>query len=226
MCGFNSRHAVTVYALSEIEQLLSSKERQEIISRLANYHIPLQILQLVAEECNCSEVIAGRREMHGRNKTPSLIAGLNDKSLLQLREIFLDCRDSLSNFRLAVFLSSKFGPFSYKFVMAKKVRGKSNFEYIPDVCVYSRTTGDLIAVGIQNNNAEKRPSNAESLRKFLVTVGDIAAEHHNMLHAYYASSYGYDCDPSRFGAKNQKAGIDGKLEIKFLEFRDSVYLSA
>ncbi len=225
MCGFNSRHAVTMHVLSEIVQELSSKERQEIMSRLANYHIPLQILQLVAEECNCSEVVADRRETYGRTKAPTLIAGLNDKSLIQLRQIFLDCEDSLSNFRFAVFFSSKFAPFLFKFVMAKKVRGKSNLEYTPDICVYSRSTEELVAVGIQNNDTEKRASDAASLRKFLAAIDDIAAAHQSVRSAYYASSYGYDCDPLRFETKAQKASANGKAEIKFLEFRDGVYSS-
>lgn len=225
MCGFNSRHTVTRHGLSATEQQLSPKERQEIVLRLANYHIPLQILQLVAEECNCSEVIAGRKEAHGRTKAPSLIAGLNDNSLIQLRQIFLDCKDSLSSFRFAVFLSSKFTAFSYKFVIAKKVLGKSNLEHALDVCVYNRSTEDLVAVGIQNNDTEKRASDAKSLRKFLATVGDIVAEHPSVRSAYYASSYGYGCDPSRFEARTSEAGINGRAEIKFLEFRDGVYLN-
>ena len=214
-----------MHGLSAIEQQLSPEERQDIVLRLSNYHIPVQILQLVAEECNCSEVVAGRKEVHGRSKTPSLIAVLNNKSLIQLRQIFLDCKDSLSSFRFAAFLSSKFTSFSYKFVMAKKVGGRSNLEHTIDVCVYNRSTEELVAVGMQNNDAEKRASGAKSLRKFLATIGDVVAEHPSLRSAYYTSSYGYDCDPSRFGAKIPGAGIDGKVEINFLEFRDGVYLS-
>ena len=211
--------------LSAIGQQLSPEERQEIVSRLANYHIPLQILQLVAEECDCTEVVAGKREMSGRTKTSALIAGLNDKSLIQLRQIFLDCKDSLSGFRFAVFLSSKFTPFSYKFVMAKKVRGKSNLEYTLDVCVYNRSTEELVAVGMQNNDTEKQVSDAKSLQRFVTTVGDVLAEHPSVRSAYYTSSYGYGCDPSRFAAKT-KNGVHGKVEIKFLEFRDGVYFES
>jgi len=212
-----------MYVLSAIEQQLSVSERQEVLSRLASYQIPLQILELVADECHCSEVIAGRRETHGRTNSSSLVAGLNDQSLIRLRQIFLDCKDSLSSFRFAVFLSSKFTPFSYKFVIAKKVRGKSKLEYALDVCVYSRATEDLVAIGIQNNDTEKRTSDEKSLRKFLTTIGDIVAEHPSVRIAYYASSYGYGLDPSRFETGIKKADTDAKVEIKFLEFRDGLY---
>lgn len=208
--------------LSAVEQLLSANERQEIVSRLANYHIPLHILQLVAEECGCSEIIAGRREMRGRSDVP-LVARLNDRSLVQLRQIFLDCKDSFSGFRFATFLSSKFAPLSYKFVMAKTIRGKSNDEYTIDVCVYNRSTEDLVAIGMQNNDADRRASDAKSLHKFLGIVGSISAEHPNLRSAYYSSSYGYRCDPSRVAAKSLKLAAGAAMEIKFLEYRNEVY---
>lgn len=208
--------------MSAVEQLLSLKERQEIVSRLANYHIPLQILQLVAEECGCSEIIAGRRETHGRSEAP-LVARLNDRSLIQLRQIFLDCKDSFSGFRFATFLSSKFAPLSYKFVMAKTIRGKSNEEHIIDVCIYSRSTEDLVAIGMQNNDAERRASDAKSLHKFLGTVSDVLAVYPSVRSAYYSSSYGYHRDPSHLAAKGQKLGSGTTVEIKFLEYRNEVY---
>ena len=207
--------------MSAVEQLLSPKERQEIESRLSNYHIPFQILQLVAEECGCSEVILGGRETRGKGKAPSLVSRLNDRALIQLRQIFLECDDSFSAFRLAVFLSSKFTPVSYKFVMAKKVRGKSDLEHMLDVCIYSRETEDLIAIGMQNN--EGKASDTKSLHKFLSMVSDISAVHPGVRSAYYSSSYGYGRDPSGLATKNQSARQDGRTEVKFLEFHDGVY---
>lgn len=207
--------------MSAVEQLLSPKERQAIESRLSNYHIPLQILQLVAEECGCTEAISGGRETRGKGKAPSLVSRLNDRALIQLRQIFLECDDSFSAFRLAVFLSSKFTPVSYKFVMAKSIRGKSDLEHVLDVCVYSRETEDLVAFGMQNN--EGKASDTKALHKFLGTVNDISAAHLGVRSAYYSSSYGYGRDPSGLAAKNQSARQDGRTEVKFLEFHDGVY---
>lgn len=206
--------------LSAVKQQLSPRERQEIESRLANYHIPLQILHIIAEESNCIEAITGMRETRGKSKEPSLISRLNDEALVQLRQTFLDCEDSHSRFRFAVLLSSKFTPSSFKFVMERNVRGGSGHEYSFDVCVYSRATEDLVAVGVQNNDAEKRATNAKLLHKYLDAIGDVMAMHPNLRSAYYASSYGYNCDPSRLAAKTQSRK---SVELNFLEFHDRVY---
>ncbi len=208
--------------MSIIEQQLSLKERSEIENRLSNYHIPLQILQIVAEECNCGEIVSGS-EVRGKSKTLSLISKLNDRALIQLRQIFLDCKDAFSSFRFAVLLSSKFTTFSYKFVLAKKVRGKSSHEYTIDVCIFNRSTEDMVAVGIQNNDREGKAADAKSLLKFLSAIRDLSAVNPNLRSAYYSSSYGYDCDLSSIVAKglNARKGID--IEIDFLEFQDGVY---
>ena len=208
--------------MSAVKQQLSPKERQEIEARLANYHIPLQVLYIIAEGCNCGEVVEGRKEVRGKGKESSLISRLNDEALVQLRQAFLDCEDSFSKFRFAVLLSSKFSPSSFKFVMGKKIQGNSGHEYGFDVCIYSRATEDLVAVGMQNNDAEKRATDAKLLHKYLDTVRDIMAAHPNLRSAYYASSYGYDCDPSRLAAKAQSKKGAG-LEMNFLEFQDRVY---
>lgn len=208
--------------LSVVKQHLSPKERQEIESRLANYHIPIQILYIIAEECNCVEAITGRKETRGRTKGPSLISRLNDEALIQLRQTFLDCTDSHSRFRFAVLLSSKFTPASFKFVMEKNIRGSSGQEYSFDVCIYSRTTEDLVAVGMQNNDAGKKATDAKRLHKYLDTIEDVLATHPNLQSVYYVSSYGYDCDPSRIAAKIQFRK-DARMEMNFLEFQDGVY---
>jgi len=208
--------------LSAVEQRLSPKERQEIESRLANYHIPFQILEIIAEECNCSEAVAGRRETRGKSKKPSLISGLNDQSLIQLRRTFLDCEDSFSRFRFAVLLSSKFTPAMYKFVMANKIRGRSNQEHVFDVCIFSRATEELVAVGMQNNNAGRKATGAEPLQEYFSAISDILAAHPSLRSVYYSSSYGYDCRPSRLAAKTQSLK-GSSVEINFLEFQDKVY---
>ncbi len=208
--------------MSAVKQQLSPKERQEIESRLANYHIPLQILNIIAEESNCIEAITGRRETRGKNKEPSLISRLNDEALIQLRQTFLDCEDSHSRLRFAVLLSSKFSPASFKFVMEKSIPGGSGREYSFDVCVFSRATEDLVAVGMQNNDARKRAADAKQLNGYLDTVGDVQAAHPHLRSAYYASSYGYGCEPSRLAAKMQ-SGKAVSMEMHFLEFHDRVY---
>lgn len=146
---------------------------------------------------------------------------LNDRALIQLKQIFLECDDSFSAFRLAVFLSSKFTPVSYKFVMGKSIHGKSDLEHVLDVCIYSRETEDLVAIGLQNNDG--RASDTKSLHKFLSTVNDISAAYPGVRSVYYSSSYGYGRDPSGLVTKNQSARQEGRTEVKFLEFHDGVY---
>lgn len=177
---------------------------------------------MIAEECNCGEAVTGRKETRGKSKEPSLISRLNDEALIKLRQTFLDCEDSFSRFRFAVLLSSKFTPSLFKFVMAKKIRGISNQEYIFDVCIYSRATEDLVAVGMQNNDPEKRATDTRHLHKYLHTVSDVFTAHTSLRSAYYSSSYGYDCPPLRLAAKMQ-FGKGVKVEINYLEFSDKVY---
>jgi anion-transporting ArsA/GET3 family ATPase len=43
----------TGFVLSAIEHMLSVKQREDVEARLANYNIPFQILQMVAEQCEC-----------------------------------------------------------------------------------------------------------------------------------------------------------------------------
>jgi hypothetical protein len=207
------------------QQSLSLKERLEIESRLANYHIPIQILQIVAEECNCGKLVSGEMEVRGRsNKHSLIISSLNDQSLIQLKQIFLDCEDSSSRFRFAVLLSSKFPPVTFKFVMAKKLQGKSGQEYIFDVCIFSRATEELVAVGMQNNDTNKGAADAKLLHKFHSIISDILPVNSGMRSAYYSSSYGYDCNPLHLATKKRQAEVGSyNTEIYFLEFRDGVY---
>lgn len=211
--------------LSAVEQQLSSNERRELESRLANYQIPLQILQIIAQECNCSEAIAGRGETRGKGRENSLISRMNDRALIQLRQTFLDCEDSFSRFRFAVLLSSKFIPPRFKFVIEKHVRGASNQEYLFDVCVYSRATEELVGVGMQNNDAGMRATDDKLLSKYLKAIVDVWKAHPSLRGAYYSSSYGYGCDPSRLAAEI-RLGKDVNLEFSFLEFHDRVYRQA
>lgn len=209
------------------EPTLSAKQRQEIESRLANYNIPAQIMQMVAEHCGCDGTLAalgsGTGEAGRPGKSSKAFGRLNDRSIILLQQIFLECRDSFSNFRLAVFLSSRWSPVSYKFTMGEKVEGKTKKRYAFDVCVHNRNTGELVAVGMQNNDAGQKASGSESLRQFMAAVGDLRGANPALHSAYYASSYGYEgFEPPRAEGQQDKAG-QGNVEVMFLEYRDMVY---
>ncbi len=91
--------------------MLTGKQRQDIETRLANYNIPLQILQMVAEQCECTiEIRTTREELALRPMLSLLLARLNDRAIVLLQQIFLDCHESLSSFTFTVFLSSKYSP--------------------------------------------------------------------------------------------------------------------
>lgn len=211
------------FILSATEQLLTVKQRQDIEARLANYNIPLQILQMVAEQCECNldTQITGK-ELSRKPKLPLLLGRLNDRAIVLLQQIFLDCHDSFSNFRFTVFLSSRYSPMTYKFVMGGKVSGKSKLEYPLDVCVYSRQTGDLVAVGMENK--KQQASDGKSLSKFLSAVDDISGAHQSMQGAYYSSSYGYQDDSSAKKAKKKGIADAEKVEIRFYEYRDKMFI--
>lgn len=207
--------------MSAIEQQLTLEERQKIEARLANYTIPLQILHMVAEQSGdlLDTTIAGRASS---KQSKLLLSRLGDKAIVMLQQIFLDCQDSHSGFRLAVYLSSKHGQMTHKFVMNEKVAGDSGAEYSFDVCIYSRQTGTLKAVAMQNNSVTQEPSDNKAIAEFLNTIHDIGLAHHDIDAAYYSSSYGYQ---NALPAKRHAAGGDdtNRMEIKFLEYSDKMY---
>ncbi len=205
--------------------MLSVKQREDVEARLANYNIPFQILQMVAEQCECTiETHSTRQELTLKPKLSLLLARLNDRAIILLQQIFLDCHDSLSIFRFTVFLSSRYSPKIHKFVIDGKISGKSNSEYTFDVCIYSRRTGDLIAVGMQNKNTKQQGSDSSSLSKFLAIIDDVSSAHPQLHGAYYSSSYGYQ--PLSMARKNaiKKKNACKKMEIKFFEYRDKMYI--
>lgn len=187
---------------------------------------------MVAErtECVIDASMGGKNLGRSRSVLPALLARLNDKSIILLQQIFLECHDSFSSFRFAVFLSSKFSPMMHKFVMDDKVAvAKSKREYVFDVCIYGRQSGDLIAVGMQNNIADQQTSDNKSSRRFLDAVEDMQDEYPSLRGAYYASSYGYDgnSDPSgqakRKGTRGKKDANERTMEIMFFKYKDKVY---
>ena len=201
------------------------KYRQDLEARLANYNIPLQILQMVAEQCECTIDTRGtRKELALKPKLSLLLARLNDRAIILLQQIFLDCHESLSSFRFTVFLSSRYGPMMHKFVIDGKISGKSNSQYTFDVCVYSRRTGDLIAVGMRNKNTKQQGSDSKSLSRFYRIIDDVSGAYPQLQGAYYSSSYGYQ--PLSVARKNaiQKENAGGKVEIKFFEYKDKIYI--
>ena len=207
--------------------MLSVKQREDIEARLANYNIPFQIIQMVAEQCECAiETHSTRQELALKPKLSLLLARLNDRAIILLQQIFLDCHDSLSIFRFTVFLSSRYGPRMHKFVIDGKISGKStNSEYTFDVCIYSRRTGDLIAVGMQNKNTKQQGSDGNSLSKFLEMIDEVSSAHPQLQGAYYSSSYGYQpLSLTRKNAIEKKMNAGKKVEIKFFEYKDKIYI--
>jgi hypothetical protein len=205
--------------------MLTVKQRQDIEAHLTNYNIPLQILQMVAKQCECTiETRSTREELALKPKLSLLLARLNDRAIILLQQIFLDCHESLSSFRFTVFLSSRYSPRMHKFVIDGKISGKSSSQYTFDVCIYSRSTGDLIAVGMQNKNTKQQASDSKSLSIFLAIIDDVSSAHPQLQGAYYSSSYGYQ--PLSLARKNalRKENADRKVEIKFFEYRDKMYI--
>ena len=211
--------------MSSNEHVLTVKHRQDVEARLANYNIPLQILQMVAEQCECTiDTRSTRKELALKPKLSLLLARLNDRAIILLQQIFLDCHESLSSFRFTVFLSSRYGPMMHKFVIDGKISGKSNSQYTFDVCIYSRRTGDLIAVGMRNKNTTQQGSDSKSLSRFYGIIDDVSRAHPQLQGAYYSSSYGYQ--PLSAARKNaiQKQNAGRKVEIKFFEYKDKIYI--
>ena len=208
-------NVVLVFILAKVNQL-NDEERHKIESRLANYNIPSQILEMVAESCGCKMEFGSIRR---RTNLAARLSKLNGQSIILLQQIFLDCKDCFSIFRLATYLSSIYNPKSYKFAMEKDVCGKSGTKYTFDVCIYERNTEDLIAVGVHNKNIEKA-ADSKCLQRFLRSIKDICTIEKHMQRMYYVSSYGYENINSALLMKNQS--IDDR-EVKFLEYKDKIY---
>src|SRR5919112_1574638 len=205
--------------------MLTEKQRHDIETHLANYNIPLQILQMVAEQCQCPiDTRSTRKELTLKPKLSLLLARLNDRAIILLQQIFLACHESLSSFGFMVFLSSRYSPMMHKFVIDGKISGKSNSEYTFDVCIYSRRTGDLIAVGMRNKDTKQQAPDSKSLSKFLAIIDDVSSAHPHLQGAYYSSSYGYQ--PLSLARKNAiwKQNAGKKVEIKFFEYKDKMYI--
>jgi hypothetical protein len=198
---------------------LTPGKRLAIETRLGSYNIPIQILQMVADRCECTfDTRVSGRDLPKKPKLSTLLARLNDRAIVLLEQIFLDCHDSFSAFRFAVFLSSMYSPMMHKFVMDDKVSVKPGIEYLFDVGIYSRNTEKLVAVGVQNNEPQQAAS-SKSVRKFLAAVKDLRAV--GIQGAYYSSSYGYaEGDPWPLARRTNRGE---NAEIRFYDYRDKIY---
>jgi hypothetical protein len=209
--------------------LLTTTQRREIESQLKNYDIPMQILQMVASENNCNiDILTKNGKAIRRSNLELFLPKMDDKSIITLQQIFLDCQDVFSHFRFAVFLSSKFSSLQYKFIVNENVMGVSGDKHFLEVCIYGRESGLLVAVGGQNNNPDSRPASNESIQAFLTAVKALYLEHPSLRGAYYASSYGYSANirsMNNLWDKTQAIGQDSSraMEIKFFEYKDKVY---
>lgn len=197
---------------------MTPNQRLAIETRLSSYNIPIQILQMVANRCECTfDTRVSGRDLPKKPKLSILLARLNDRAIMLLEQIFLDCHDSFSGFRFAVFLSSMYSPMMHKFVMDDKVSVKPGLEHSFDIGIYSRNTEKLVAVGVQNN--EQQAASSKSLRKFLAAVKDLRAI--GVQGAYYSSSYGYaEGDPWHLARKVSRGE---STEIRFFDYRDKIY---
>jgi hypothetical protein len=213
------------------DQLLTTSQRALIEAQLKKYDIPLHILQKVAQENNCPVEI---QDNNGKStKRPNLdriLPMMDSKSLLVLQQIFLDCQDSYSHFRFAVYLSSMYNAIRYKYVFNDKSRRQADGESSFDLSIYNRETGLLVAVAAQNNDPKFSTANNDSIQQFLGAVAKLSVDVPSLRTAYYSSSYGYTGDPHSLHEiweeiRKQQVGeaSDRPIEIKFFEYKDKVY---
>ena len=141
--------------ISESKQL-DDQQRQRIEISLANYNIPFQILEKIADKCGC-KIDARSFLTRGSGERANRFSCLNNETILLLRRIFLDCENSFSSYRLAVYMSWNYYPKYYRFLMSHALEGISGTKYFVDVCIYTKNTEDLVAVGIQNRKMVRKP---------------------------------------------------------------------
>ena len=204
---------------SETKQL-DDKQRQRIEVSLANYNIPFQILEKVAEKCGC-KLDARSFVTRGSGEKANRFSSLNNETILLLQRIFLDCEDCFSNYRLAVYMSWNFYPKYYKFHINQNLVGASGTNYPVDVCVYAKNTQTLVAVGIQNQENGKK-TDSKSLKAFLKSIRDICGQEKRIQSVYYASSFGYEENNDLKELIGKYSKIN-EMMVRFIEFRDKVF---
>lgn len=206
---------------------MTAKQRLEIETRLANYNIPIQILESIAERCNCTLYgTVSRKDLQKKPKILTLLARLNDDALMLLEQIFLECHDSFSNLRFGVLLSSTYNPMQHKFVFGERIAGESGIEYSIDISIHGRSTQNLVAVGFQNNDESQHAADDKSVNNFLATIKDLRFLHPNLRGAYYSSSYGYQID-NKLGHLirrwHQDVDNNERIDVRFFDYRNRIY---
>jgi hypothetical protein len=199
---------------------LDDQQRQRIEGSLANYNIPFQILEKIADKCGC-KIDARSFLTRGSGERANRFSCLNNETILLLRRIFLDCESSLSDYRLAVYMSWNYYPKYYKFLMGEDLEGESGSSYFVDVCIYAKNTQDLVAVGIQNPENGKK-TNSKSLRAFVKSINDICGLEKRIQSIYYASSSGYEENNDLRELIGKYSKINDMM-VRFIEFRDKVF---
>jgi hypothetical protein len=205
--------------ISESKQL-DDQQRQRIEISLANYNIPFQILEKIADKCGC-KIDARSFLTRGSGERANRFSCLNNETILLLRRIFLDCENSFSSYRLAVYMSWNYYPKYYRFLMSQDLEGISGTKYFVDVCIYTKNTEDLVAVGIQNPENGKK-TNSKSLKAFLKSIKDICGQEKLIQSVYYASSFGYEENNDLKELIGKYSRIN-EMMVRFIEFRDKVF---
>lgn len=205
--------------ISESKQL-DDLQRQRIEISLANYNIPFQILEKIADKCGC-KIDARSFLTRGSGERANRFSCLNNETILLLRRIFLDCENSFSSYRLAVYMSWNYYPKYYRFLMSHDLEGISGTKYFVDVCIYTKNTEDLVAVGIQNPENGKK-TDSKSLKAFLKSIKDICGQENRIQSVYYASSFGYEENNDLKELIGKYSKIN-EMMVRFIEFRDKVF---
>jgi hypothetical protein len=199
---------------------LDDQQRQRIEESLANYNIPFQILEKIADKCGC-KIDARSFLTRGSGEKANRFSCLNNETILLLRRIFLDCESRFSDYRLAIYMSWNYYPKYYKFLMGEDLQGISGNSYFFDVCIYAKSTQDLVAVGIQNRENGKK-TNSKSLKAFVKSINDICGIKKQIQSIYYASSSGYEENNGLKELITKYSKIDNMM-VRFIEFRDKVF---
>ncbi len=105
--------------------------------------------------------------------------------------------------------------------MSQDLEGISGTKYFVDVCIYTKNTEDLVAVGIQNPENGKK-TNSKSLKAFLKSIKDICGQEKLIQSVYYASSFGYEENNNLKELIGKYSKIN-EMMVRFIEFRDKVF---
>jgi hypothetical protein len=173
--------------------MLTLEERQRIEARLANYNIPLQILQMVAEQCGGSldTSVAGKGQAR-QPKLPLLLARLNDQAILMLQQIFLDCHDIHSGFRLVCIYNRLTGE-------------------LKAVAMQNNSTGQKAS----DNRAISEFLHA--IEDVALAHRSLYSAYYSSSYGYENAS------SIKKNSKSRNNDEGKKLEIKFLEYNDKMY---